>query len=73
MDFDEIIEIIKAVSETAAEYLPQLKVITAADLFFVLTYYRKIRWRIKKLFRFCFMLITLILIILVLIMASWNS
>lgn len=71
MDIDEIIKAATELSGAIAEYLPHLRALTAADLFFAFTYYRKIRWRIKKFFRFCFVLITLILIILV--MASWNG
>lgn len=71
MDIEEIIKAAKELSDAAAEYLPHLRALTAADLLFAFTYYRKIRWRIKKFFRFCFMLFTLILIVMV--MASWKG
>lgn len=71
MDFDEILKLIKELSDTAADYLPHLKAITAADLLFALTYYRKIKWRIKKAFRCCFAFITVILLMLV--AAGWNG
>lgn len=71
MEFDGILKLINELSDVAVGYLPHLKAITVADLLFALTYYRKIKWKIKKAFRCCFALITAVLLILV--AAGWNG